>query len=71
MQGVGGDAAEISGLILDLAQNLKVQEDRESAATCLEAVHAQLDQLLPQLPPGFFEPLISKESLSEHQVCHV
>ncbi len=40
MQGVGGDAAEISGLILDLARSLKVQEDQNSAATSLR-VHPQ------------------------------
>lgn len=68
MQGVGGDAAEISALILDLAQSLKVDGERGSAAGSLKAIHSQLDQLLQQLPDSFFEPLISKDSLSSEQV---
>ena len=68
MQGVEGDAAEISALILDLAQSLKANTERESAAGSLKAIHAQLDQLLQQLPASFFRPLISKDSLSSAQV---
>lgn len=68
MQGVGGDAAEISALILDLAQSLKADGQRDSAAGSLKAIHAQLDQLLQQLPTSFFEPLISRDSLSTEQV---
>ena len=68
MQGVGGDAAEISALILDLAQSLKADGERDSAAGSLKAIHAQLDQLLQQLPDSFFESLISKDSLSSEQV---
>ncbi|KAK9840025.1 hypothetical protein WJX74_002283 [Apatococcus lobatus] len=68
MQGVGGDAAEVSAIIMDLAQGLNADGSRDSAADCLKAIHAQLDQLLPQLPASFFEPLVSRESLSEEQV---
>ena len=68
MQGVGGDAAEISGLIVDLAHSLKLHQDAASAAACLKAIHAQLDQLLPQLPAGFFDPLVSRDSLTGEQV---
>ena len=68
MQGVGGDAAEVSALILDLAQSLKADADKDSAAASLKAIHNAVDRLLPQLPPSFFEPLVSRDSLSDEQV---
>ncbi|KAK9837063.1 hypothetical protein WJX84_004327 [Apatococcus fuscideae] len=68
MQGVGGDAAEISALIQDLAASLNVDHNPQSAADCLHAVHAQIDKLLPQLPTSFFEPLISRDTLTDQQV---
>ncbi len=68
MEGLSGDAAEMSAQIQALALALHLDNSIKGAAAMLKSINAQLDSLLPQLPPGFFQPILPEGSLSQPQV---
>lgn len=70
MEGLSGDAAEMSAQIQALALALHLDNSIKGAAAMLKSINAQLDSLLPQLPPGFFQPILPEGSLSQPQVRH-
>ena len=68
MEGLSGDAAEMSAQIQALALALHLDNSIKGAAAMLTSINDQLDSLIPKLPPGFFQPILPEGSLSQPQV---
>lgn len=71
MEGVSGQAQELSTLVLQAAARLGLQQRSSSAGELLGAIEAKLAQMTQSGPEESMAaaPIVSREGLDDSQVC--
>ena len=60
---------EAAQTLIDIGSLVQGHADGNTAKALLDDINQRLDHLLLRLPPGYFDPLVSADSLSPEQAC--